>query len=184
MIWRAYLPDFSSFRVPASILSKGRFSGEDFFWDTRGLLLFHARSTVFLSAMPEQQGSPPSLAELTWRSLMDVLEALRGRWHLYIDLNATLDEIAANIVKLRTGQPGDILQKMMARREVFVKALGYSLPYSQTASHLIELARAGERDFELDELFTFTMRKFEALNWLYGDFVEKERQAFLTGSST
>jgi hypothetical protein len=103
---------------------------------------------------------------------------------LYIDLNATLDEIAANIVKLRTGQPGDILQKMMARREVFVKALGYSLPYSQTASHLIELARAGERDFELDELFTFTMRKFEALNWLYGDFVEKERQAFLTGSST
>lgn len=181
VIWQSYLPDFEHFRVPSEVFREARFPDQDYFWDNRGLVIFHPRSTVFFSAMPTPQTSDLDAVELTWRSLMDVLESLRGRWHLYIGLNAGLDEVASRIARSETGNAQDILTDIMERRQIFIRSLGYSLPYSHTASHLIELARAAERGFGLDELFNFTMRKFEAVNWLFGDLVESERRAFLAG---
>ncbi len=175
-IWSFYLSEndraFTSFQIPADVIPRGetQFLGEDYFWDKRGLVLFHPRSSIFVSCLPSQL---TSLANMTWYSLIDILECLRSRWYLYIDLSSHLD----NLLKFNNRE--DLISRIITQRSRLIRSLNYSLPYSQTASHLVELARAAEEGFLIDDLYEQTIRKFQSINWLYSDIVERQRREFL-----
>ena len=171
-IWKEYGDNFNDFRVPYHLLKKRWFASHDFFWDKRGMLLFDQRSTLFLDALPKNLKS--SLSDPTFASLMDILETIRARWHFFIELNNNLDLLTKNI-----GDPSSLLRGLASLRKQFTKSLTYTLPYSQTASHLVELASEAEKELMVENLEKIAIRKFEAANWLYTDSTETERLAWM-----
>lgn len=186
-IWPSYLAtNFNTFRVPNESLAKDDwFKDHDFFWDKRALILYHPRSTVYLSALPWSDadcasGGPAvdkgallrerALNLITWCSLIDTLELVRARWHFYVSINTQLDRLVSH-----TDDPLHILREVIPMRTQFTRSLTCVLPHSQTASHLVELARKAESECLLDALYDATARKFESLNWLYTDIAEQQR---------
>lgn len=170
-IWRDYYKkEFKAFRAPYHLLKKHWFASHDFFWDKRGVILFDTRSTLFLDALPEPKNGDESVSKRTFSSLMDILETIRARWHFYIKLNNELDSLTNNLE-----DSNSLLSQMASLRKIFTKSLTYTLPYSQTASHLVELATKAEKELMVEELERIAIRKFEAANWLYTDSIEKER---------
>lgn len=171
-IWKEYENNFNDFRVPYHLLKKHWFASHDFFWDKRGMLLFDRRSTLFLDALPENLKG--SLSDPTFASLMDILETIRARWHFFIELNNNLDLLTKNIE-----DPSALLRGLAFLRKQFTKSLTYTLPYCQTASHLVELASEAEKELMVENLEKIAIRKFEAVNWLYTDSIETERLAWM-----
>lgn len=109
-------------------------------------------------------------------SLLNLLEILRSRWHLCNIVNLGLDQAIYKLVSCEEDvPPTNLLNEIYKWRTLFALYLRDPIASLFDGGSIIEIAEIAEEKLWLNKLTSETYRKFDTLDKLLRDYLERKR---------
>lgn len=187
--WPIYRGGNDEIRIRSDFFSEGQCTDADLFLHEDGLLLYHPRSILLTTRNRHDDNEGElykyfeEIAQYAWQDALKIITSTRARWHLYGWLSSSIDEITRKMVSQVNGDASSdalSINELSELREQFILSLNADLLKTHSSTHLIELAYRTEETLRIDQLYMFNMRKFESLNWLMADRLDRMRIEILT----
>ncbi len=153
----------SNTRIPYGLLNEAGHL-RNFAWDNRVLMCFSQTSSL-LGCL--EKNETPAL--VIRRSMLDIIEILRTRWHMSVLINAQLDQDLESFRLERSGDNIDVLGRLIKRRRRFASFLHDPLPYSFEGGSVSRLSAVATEEMALPSLRQMTFEKLNTLDRLHAD---------------
>lgn len=108
-------------------------------------------------------------------SFLNLCEILRARWHLGNITNIELDKAINTVTHANGMSPTDILQMVYRWRASFGLFLRDPVPFLFDGGSITEIAELADREFWLTKMRDDAHRKFEMIDRLVRDLLERKR---------
>ncbi len=144
---------------------------ENFSWYNNIFIGFHSRASLILKIDDELK-----TGTMITKSLLDLMETLRARWHISVGLNELLDKDIATLKEEPSEDNLNFLKILINRRKQYTSFLGDSTAYTWEGGIVGDVCRRARRVFLLDHLTRMTTDKFNMVEKLYEDQMDYIRK--------
>lgn len=139
-------------------------------WFENSFIAAHPRATLFFFENTESE----SLKEIPCfiqKSLLDLFELVRSRWHFSVVINELLDIEIENLRSLKVARNQEFIFSILEKRKLFASYLSDPLTYSFGGGLVFDLQDNAKDFFQLDYLKEMIESKFDVLDQLINDFM-------------